>query len=241
MRRAVWLFLACLLVVPAFGAAKRVQKPKKASAKSAVRSMEDAAWSATSRSAKQTSKPAAKSAVKSTKSELKSTVKYTDVQKPSKDGAKVPVKPAQGTATVTKDSPPGIPFGDLSSKEEEDRYLADLDEASRKIVLKLDQLYRRRPTPSERLPKGIAGARSYQAELEKALGDAKFSKEDIEELKNLKHQRDSALYMLGCVYIARNDKGKAAEALSLAAKSQGPGSQIYEAAQVELSRLGKPL
>jgi hypothetical protein len=239
LKRVVWLFLVWLLVVPAFGATKRAQKPKKAPAKSAVRSMEDAAWSSPSRPAKQVSKPKAQPA----KGELKSTVKYTNVQKPSKDkdATKVPVKPVQGGASVSKDTPPGLPFGDLSSKEEEERYLADLDEASKSIVLKLDRLYGRKPTPTERLPKGIAGARSYQAELEKALADPGFSKEDIEELKSLKHQRDSALYMLGCVYITRNNKEKAAEALSLAAKSQGPGSQIYEAAQVELSRLGKPL
>lgn len=233
VRLLVVLCAAAVAVSPALGAVKTPKRKAVRQTKSAVRAAEEAAWSA-KKSAPQPAKPTKQGAV-STKP--KPTVKFTDDRKPQKPSPPVVSKPASASGQT----PPGLPFRDLGAEGEDKRCLAELDEVGARIIEKLDKLYNRKPTPKDQLPKGLSGAKSYQARLDKALSDTGLSEEDKQALQKLKHERDSALYMLGCVYLTQNKLDLAAEALKMAATSQGKGTPIYDAASVELANLGKPL
>jgi len=214
------------------GAVKAAKRKPVRSTKSAVQAAEEAAWSQ--------KKPAAKPAIpqKRVGKPAKPTVKFSPTEKPQKPSKPVASVPA---SSVGRQSPPGLPFRDFASEGEDKRCLAELDEVSARIVEKLDKLYGKKPTPKDQMPKGLSGARSYQSRLDKALADPSLSEEDKQALTKLKHERDSALYMLGCTYLTQNKVDLAAEALRMAATSQGKGTPIHDAASVELANLGKPL
>ncbi|MGQ9696593.1 MAG: hypothetical protein ACUVRO_01180 [Armatimonadota bacterium] len=228
------LMAVAVAVSPTVGAVKASKRKAARITKSAVRAAEEAAWSPKKPAAKPTG-PAKKAAKPSGP---KPTVKFAQTEKPQKPA---PPPTREAASAVSGQKPPELPFGDLGAEGEDTRWLAELDGVSARIVRKLDALYNKKPTPKEELPKGVSGAKSYQSRLDKALTDPKLSDEDKQALQELKHERDSALYMLGCVYLTRNKTQLAAEALKLAATSQGKGTPIYDAASVELANLGKPL
>lgn len=233
MRFLLVLCAAAVAVSPALGAAKAAKRKAARQTRSAVRAVEEAAWSAK----KPTPKPAKPAKQGAGSTQPKPTVKFTDDRKPQKASPPAVSKPASASGQT----PPGLPFRDLGAEGEDKRCLAELDGVGARIVEKLDKLYNRKPTPKDQLPKGLSGARSYQSRLDNALGDTGLPEEERQALEKLKHERDSALYMLGCVYLTQNRMDLAAEALKMAATSQGKGTPIYDAASVELANLGKPL
>jgi hypothetical protein len=229
LRLLLSIAIAGLLAAgPAVGARKPAAAKGKAKV-SAQKAQEDAAWSAPARTAK---KPAAKAKQPAPRKNAS----------PDRQKATVASQPAHtplpGPAAATNGrQPPAAP--DTLSDADERQTTGELDDLMLKITARLEKAHGEKPDPSKPRPKGLAAVKETQEKLEKALSDPKLSQEDRDALKQLKQQRDSALYFLACIYISNDKQKDAEEALRLVAASQGKGTPMYDAAVTQLAQMGK--
>lgn len=234
--------VALLAVAPVYAAKPHhPAKARPAAHKSAA--WEDSAWGTKSKPAKKGVKPHAPG--------VKATVaahKEPGHKKPASPhlAAKAQpsvapdvTKPAVNSA-INKGAAPALPIADLSAPSTGKAYTGQVEDLDRQINDQLAKSTGSKAGKDDAL-KGIDGAETIQPRLNKALNDPHVSAADKQALMSLQKQRDTTLYLLGAYFENLGDLDDAAHAWRAVAKSQGPGTQVYDVIQKQLASLGRKM